>query len=384
MWGYEHENFGDVLSACDFSQAIIEVFNIMRLIKADAPTKKETNVLGFVYDNLPMDLVLTKDERTLLSSVTQISHLFDIADFEEDDQFVRCFSVDLGTGRIERSLVQHSIHSIIARKAPYCSVVFSRDASAVSLSVAYHKASDIKSVFLSDWYELYSAELDDLLVIIGTEILSLKSAADFASDFIHLTARDYYIHQLSYEYLRYELNVDESFIVQIVEKYGDDYVTDAFIEASNIKVDTTDDIDFDLIEYELDQIDFEESEKTDDDELEDEYSRVPIINDNDVGILAEEIPKGVLADPVLLLRWLNEHSAEYASEAEALDTAIIDLINAENIDYVDHRDKGGRLWIFGGYELSEFARKCKEIGIEFHFKEGGGVATDGFDAWWYR
>lgn len=320
MWGCEFENFGNLLSACDFSQAAIDVLRILRLTEADKPINAAENALTFVYNNLPSDLVLSKEERQMLTSLSQMAHIFDIADFEGGPPFVRFFSVDFDFRRMERSLTQHAVHSIIAREAPYCSVAIFRNSDAISMSVSFHKESKTKTIFLSDWYKLYSAEMDEFLTVIGTAIFSLKSGVDFAGDLIYLIARDYYIHPLCYEYLHYELNTDECFLPQIVEKYGDDYIVDAFIEASNAKVDTIDEIDFDLIEYELKQMDFPESEGTDEDEFENEFPQTSIFDGEERSVVAAEIPKEVLADPILLLKWLDEHSSEKSEEAESFDT----------------------------------------------------------------
>ena len=102
------------------------------------------------------------------------------------------------------------------------------------------------------------------------------------------------------------------------------------------------------------------------------------------GGITEGIPKEVLVDPVLVLKWLDEHSPEKDENIDTVYSPIVKLIQEAGIDYIDHRDKGGCLWIFGGYELSDFVCKCKKSGYEFHFKEGGGKATKGFDAWWSK
>ena len=372
MWDCEFEDFVEILSACDFSQAAIEVFKRLQLTDVDRPISSDRNALTFAFNNLPPDLVLIKDERETLASIAQVAHLFDIVDFEVVSPIVRFFSVNSLVRQSERSQVQYTVHSMIARKAPYCSVAILRNGEAVSLSVSYHMTSKIKTIFLSDWYELFGTELKYFMEVIGTALVSSYSGVEFASDFIYLVARDYYIHPLSYEYMRYELNSDEGFLVHIVEEYGYDFVADTFIESYNRDVDTTDEIDFDLIEYELEQIDFVEQDEIDDEEVLSDFSQT------------EEIPKEVMADPVLLLKWLDERSSEKSPETDSINSEILDLINSANIDYIDHRDKGGCLWIFGEYELEDFVEKCKEFGIVFHFKEGGGKATDGFDAWWCR
>ena len=65
------------------------------------------------------------------------------------------------------------------------------------------------------------------------------------------------------------------------------------------------------------------------------------------------------------------------------DDKVISLLKSESIEYVDKRGKGGSLWIIGGKEeLSDFVRRCKELGTNFIFKPGGGRASKHRDAWW--
>lgn len=63
---------------------------------------------------------------------------------------------------------------------------------------------------------------------------------------------------------------------------------------------------------------------------------------------------------------------------------VISLIKEAGIDYIDKREKNGSLWIVGGHELSEFVKRCGEIGVHFTFKLGGGRATKGRDGWWTK
>ena len=95
-----------------------------------------------------------------------------------------------------------------------------------------------------------------------------------------------------------------------------------------------------------------------------------------------EIPKDILADPILLLKWLEEQSADDSKKVDELDSRIIELIDAEKLDYIDQRNNGGRLWVFGGYELADFVIRCLSEGFRFHLIESGSKAIDGFDAWW--
>ncbi|MDR0747172.1 MAG: hypothetical protein LBE89_04685 [Helicobacteraceae bacterium] len=374
MWAFEFENFSDSLSACDFSQAAINVFKILGLTERTNPISAGETALSFVYEHLPSNLVLTQEEREILSDILQIAHLFDASGFIVEEPSFRCFSVDLGFNLLERSYVQYAVHSIIARKSHYCSAVLFRNRNTVSVSVAYDKENKNRAICLSDWFELGSEAMEQFVTEVGLSDFSLHDGIAFACDLIYQIAREYYIRPLSYEYLKYELNRDENYLTELIEKYGDDYIADAYIEAINTNIDTSDEIDFDLLEYELEQMEFPESEDFDDNGFDDSPSSFP----------TESIPKDALVDPVLLLKWLDEHSQEKTENVDKYDETIVRLIQAAGIDYIDHREKGGSLWIFGGYELADFVSKRKESGCEFQFKEGGGKATGGFDAWWSK
>ena len=58
------------------------------------------------------------------------------------------------------------------------------------------------------------------------------------------------------------------------------------------------------------------------------------------------------------------------------------LLNEAGVEMIDKRDLGGNLWIIGGEELKPLVERCKEIGVYFSFKEGGGKVCRGRDAWW--
>lgn len=377
MWGSDFENYGDILSACDFSQAALTVFKILCLTDNCSPEVISRSPLNFVYDNLPQNLVLSEDERLVIGSLEEIGYLFSITEFDDKEPSVVFFAVDIGTATPERSQIQHTVHSIISRESSFCSVVIFRCGEAISVSSALYKTQYIKTIYLSEWYESSSTEIDNFFISIGCEQFSSTNGIEFIKDFIYLTARGYYTHPLSFEYFNYVIGSDEEYLQQIEKQYGYDFVTDAFIEILNKKTDTSGEIDFDLIEYELEQLNLLNFDDEDDDWIDEESSEVQSSNN----ILIDDIPKEVLEDPVKLLQWIDEHSYDEQKEIKP-DNSIIDLIIQANIEYIDHRSKGGRLWIFGSYELSEFVIKCNEIGFVFHFKEGGGKATDGFDAWW--
>ncbi len=63
-------------------------------------------------------------------------------------------------------------------------------------------------------------------------------------------------------------------------------------------------------------------------------------------------------------------------------SAVLDLLQNNNISFVDKTSSGGNLWIIGGHELDEVVAKCRTLGVSFHFKETGGKATDHKPSWW--
>lgn len=58
------------------------------------------------------------------------------------------------------------------------------------------------------------------------------------------------------------------------------------------------------------------------------------------------------------------------------------LLSEAGIEIIDKRNVGGLLWIIGGRELEPLAQRCREIGVNFNFKAGGGKVCKGRDAWW--
>lgn len=58
------------------------------------------------------------------------------------------------------------------------------------------------------------------------------------------------------------------------------------------------------------------------------------------------------------------------------------LLEEAGVETIDKRAVGGLLWIIGGMELQPLVQRCKEIGVNFTFKAGGGKVCKGRDAWW--
>ena len=54
---------------------------------------------------------------------------------------------------------------------------------------------------------------------------------------------------------------------------------------------------------------------------------------------------------------------------------LISLILDAQIEFIDHRDKGGALWILGAENNKSFVNKCAQRGIVFRFKPEGSRAV---------
>ena len=67
------------------------------------------------------------------------------------------------------------------------------------------------------------------------------------------------------------------------------------------------------------------------------------------------------------------------------ETALLELLQRAGVPYIDNRAKGGAFWIIGGKELNGIVAQARALGIEFHFKPGGGKrTTKGKNSWWAK
>lgn len=70
-------------------------------------------------------------------------------------------------------------------------------------------------------------------------------------------------------------------------------------------------------------------------------------------------------------------------ESPIVFTDVISFLKSNNVKYSDKRNNGGSLWLIGGRELKDIVYKIKvHFKIEFRYKEGGGRATKGENAWY--
>lgn len=79
---------------------------------------------------------------------------------------------------------------------------------------------------------------------------------------------------------------------------------------------------------------------------------------------------------------VSNDKPESAEQEVPADNSLIDFLVANNISFIDNRQKNGCLWMIGGKELMVFANKCSTRGVTFHFKADGAKATEYSSAWW--
>ena len=64
------------------------------------------------------------------------------------------------------------------------------------------------------------------------------------------------------------------------------------------------------------------------------------------------------------------------------ESAVLDLLQKNNVSFVDKTNSGGNLWIIVGHELNEVVAKCRTLEVSFCYKEAGGKATVHKPGWW--
>lgn len=77
---------------------------------------------------------------------------------------------------------------------------------------------------------------------------------------------------------------------------------------------------------------------------------------------------------------LKETSDEVAIPNQ--DNLLI-YLEGNNLKYIDHRSKGGSLWVIGSSKIKDYLEPLKESGIHFRFKPVGGRASKFKPAWFW-
>ncbi|WP_183163676.1 DUF4145 domain-containing protein [Alteribacter keqinensis] len=78
---------------------------------------------------------------------------------------------------------------------------------------------------------------------------------------------------------------------------------------------------------------------------------------------------------------------ETASATEPLireEFKLITHLEKSGYEVIDNREKGGTVWVIGGWELEDHFFSLEERGIYFRYLENGGRASKGIPAWYLR
>jgi hypothetical protein len=63
---------------------------------------------------------------------------------------------------------------------------------------------------------------------------------------------------------------------------------------------------------------------------------------------------------------------------------LLNYLESNELEYVDHRSKGGSIWVIGNKTIEAFLKPLEEEGISFKFKPTGGKTSKNRPAWfWY-
>ncbi len=102
--------------------------------------------------------------------------------------------------------------------------------------------------------------------------------------------------------------------------------------------------------------------------------------------LANEPKEPETDEPLIETGYQPEPESEQDSSAEeeirTERITLSGLLEEAGVETIDKRPAGGVLWIIGGMNLQPLVQRCKEIGVNFTFKAGGGKVCKGRDAWW--
>ncbi|MCP3032377.1 hypothetical protein LF817_13610 [Halobacillus sp. A1] len=107
------------------------------------------------------------------------------------------------------------------------------------------------------------------------------------------------------------------------------------------------------------------------------------------GEVAAVVQTSSLSEGDVPPRTLEDHLAEsgaYPSvdedeHVELSDDWLLAYLNKQQFEYVDHRDKGGMLWVIGGKSLEWYLEPLQDRGLKVKFRPIGGKASKNKPAW---
>lgn len=288
------------------------------------PVLPPREVRSFIYSLLPDGRLLNDLDRSFMSSVELGTHLFTLNDSDyvyesEDIAFLAVEMKDVGWARSEEA---YGIHYLLSKSEYRKSVVLFRHSGSILLSFLCPREEGKLAIYLSEWMDIDAVD-DGQMERYHVASTSLESADECFFGLAFEAMREYYKNPITATtawycdvmggvdrswsldqpfYSRAEIidAVDEA-MARYADSYGDDYVED------RVEVFEDED-DFNLVDIEW---------ELQNDDTDDEYVEAGNADDEDDedfldtaldGI--DEIPQEVLADPVKLLDWINNHSGK--------------------------------------------------------------------------
>lgn len=311
---FEGKNFG--LSAIDFYRKIGHTLTCEPYLTAD-------DIDYCIYYSLGFRHSFVKVEREAFSYIQQLSLLFELDDNTFDiatNRTIRYYAIELSVKKNYRSRVAYIIHNAFTRESEHCAVIIFRNHGKCMLSISHGKGKYDNTIYLSDWIDANSSM--DYISRFMAYNLSFLSSISFISDFIYYSAREYYIYSPSKDYTHNNIfnmgifgtenqkdwDITDEFVEYknyYARMYGDDYIETEWFD--NPQIEGASDLDFDLLELELDETSdsdiLEESNELD--ETEDDFLGNNMDSKEDNQIDISEIDKHILDDPVELLKWIK-------------------------------------------------------------------------------
>jgi hypothetical protein len=217
---------------------------------------------------------LSPSDRAALLQAKELALLFKLDGTVFDKTIgkeIYYFSIELSVSAGERSSVASALQMVISHIVSANTVILFRNESKYMISFSASSSEGKESVVLSDWF-FAGSHCDSFFESLAVFNFSFASSSAFYADFRHAAARQYYTYPCSREYVRYAVlpsilpageeqdfltrdDISEmvrSILLEPILAYGDDYVDDAYL--ADYSTDELEDTDFDLLEYELEQL----------------------------------------------------------------------------------------------------------------------------------
>ena len=320
---------------------------------------------AFVYSHLPEGHLLDDFDRCHMSSIHAGTHLFDWStdDYPESSDSVGVFAVDMEDVGYARSEEACAVHRIMSKFSTKWSIVLFRHQRSLLLSFLRPANAGSCTIYLSDWISCDTPDLGQLERIHITST-SLKSPIDCFDGFMYEAIRPYYKEPLTRSSVAYGImdmiNVSTKIDLPLISRedlddaidkamyyyvglYGDDYIEDETLE-----IDDEDDFNLEDAEWELEN----SASDNEDERLGNQHEMFSSRNDyhDTSAVNVEDIPDEIMANPISLLNWLEEHppanvSTDSANHASELRVIPVGEVAPKSGMYVRHITLGTGLII---------------------------------------